>query len=148
MNSRPGRFVAAAVLAASLLSAACTSDRQVGADGLQSGDENAPIVVGSFDFSESRVLADVYAVALEDHGYEVKRLRNVATREIMEPALEQGFVDFVPEYQGTALTFLSLGEVPPTEQPRQTHYWLRLAFSNREIAVFDYAPAENKNEVV
>ena len=125
----------------------CTSDPDLVA-GKKEASGEAPIVIGSFDFSESRILAEVFGQALEDQGYPVTRLRNVASREVMEPALEQGFVDFVPEYQGTALTFLGLGREVPVAGSRETHRKLTKVLDDKGIAVLDYAPAENKNEVV
>ena len=125
----------------------CTSDPDPVA-GKKEAPGEAPIVIGSFDFSESRILAEVFGQALEDQGYPVTRLRNVASREVMEPALEQGFVDFVAEYQGTALTFSGLGRETPVAGTRETHRELTQVLGDRGIAVLDYAPAENKNEVV
>ncbi len=128
--------------------ASCTSDPDSNRTSNGSTSGAAPIVIGSFDFSESRILAEVFGQTLEDQGYPVTRLRNVASREVMEPALEQGFVDFVPEYQGTALTFLGLGRETPATGTRETHRKLTQVLGDRGIAVLDYAPAENKNEVV
>ena len=131
------------------LFASCTSKRaSVPDDGRPSSGETPPIVVGSFDFSESRILAEIFGRAMEEQGYPITRLDNVASREVMEPALEQGFVDFVPEYQGTALTFLGLGREVPVAGSRETHRRLTDVLGDRGIAVLDYAPAENKNEVV
>src|SRR5439155_11907466 len=46
-----------------------------------------PVVVASFDFPESVVLAQLYGQALRDRGYPVEILPNAGTREILEPAL-------------------------------------------------------------
>ena len=58
--------------------------------------------LASFDFAESRLIAELYAQALEGQGFEVVRLGAVGPREVIAPALEQGHVDLVPEYLGTA----------------------------------------------
>lgn len=63
----------------------------------------APVVVASFDFSESRLVAEIYAQALEAAGVPVRRERGLGPRELVQPALQQGLVDVVPEYLGTAL---------------------------------------------
>jgi osmoprotectant transport system substrate-binding protein len=126
--------------------AACTSNGGITNSGPE---ESRPrIVIGSFDFAESRIIAEAYALVLEDAGYPVERLGSVASREIMEPALEQGFVDFVPEYQGTVLSFLHLGNPLGRSSPAETQQRLTDAFEERGIDVLDYARAENKNEVV
>ena len=56
-----------------------------------------PIMVASFDFTESRIVAEIYAQALEASGYPVERAAGAAAREVLEPALEQGLVDLIPE---------------------------------------------------
>jgi osmoprotectant transport system substrate-binding protein len=61
------------------------------------------VVVASFDFSESEVLGEVYAQALEQAGIRVRRELRLGPRELVLPALRQGLVDVVPEYVGTAL---------------------------------------------
>jgi osmoprotectant transport system substrate-binding protein len=65
------------------------------------------IVVASFDFAESRLLAEIYAQALEDEGIAVDRQLELGPRELVLPALRQGFVDVVPEYAGSALDAVS-----------------------------------------
>jgi osmoprotectant transport system substrate-binding protein len=147
MTTRARRYTGC-IVAIAIAFVACTSNGEPSSDA-QSEDTGRPrIVVGSFDFAESRILAEAYALALEDAGYPVERLASVASREIMEPALEQGFVDFVPEYQGTVLTFLNLGRATGNWNPEETHELLTLAFAGRGIDVLEYARAENKNEVV
>src|SRR5919201_3566421 len=56
------------------------------------------ITVVSFDFTESRVLAQLYAQAMRAKGYPVQVIEGLGPREIVQPALEQGRVDFVPGY--------------------------------------------------
>lgn len=109
------------------------------------------ILVGSFDFAESEVLAHVYAEALDAAGYPVEVLESVASREIMEPALEQGHVDLVPEYQGTLLRFLDPaaatsagGEDRAAEELAELDGLLR----DRGIVPLDPAPATNSNVIV
>ena len=72
------------------------------------------ITVASFDFAESRVLAELYAQALEGRGLQVRRAIGIGPRELVGPALALGLVELVPEYAGTALGFLSLGRVGAT----------------------------------
>ena len=61
-----------------------------------------PIIVGSKDFTESKVLAEIYALALENGGYQVKRAESLASAVIRE-SIKTGDVDLYPEYTGTAL---------------------------------------------
>jgi osmoprotectant transport system substrate-binding protein len=105
------------------------------------------IIVGSFNFAESELLADVYAEALRAAGFPVQRLTNVGSREVMEPAIEQGEIDIVPEYMGTALTFLDPAR-PPVASPTRAHEVLADEFAGRGIRVLEAAPGQNRNEIV
>jgi osmoprotectant transport system substrate-binding protein len=100
------------------------------------------VIVGSFGFSESRTIAEIYSQALEARGLIVQRAFDIGSREVVEPALEQGKVDVVPEYLGTALRFLGV------ERRTNPHAALAEAFAPRGVTVLDPAPAENKNGIV
>jgi len=76
-----------------------------------------PVVVGAFGFGESKILAHLYADVLTKAGYtaSVKELTN---REVVEPALEKGDVQVVPEYLATLTEFLNAkvnGANPPAK---------------------------------
>ena len=79
------------------------------------------VTVGSFDFAESRLLAEIYSQALEGGRIRVRRAFGLGPREFVAPALAVGLVEFVPEYAGTALRFLSLGAVTPGVDVSETH---------------------------
>ena len=64
------------------------------------------VVIGSADFSESEVMANLYALLLKNAGYSVD-IKTVTTREIYEPALENGQIDIVPDYAATFTEFLN-----------------------------------------
>lgn len=91
----------AAALAVLLPAAACTG-AGTGNDAAPV-DGRRPVVVASFDFAESELLAELYAQALEDEGIPVERQLRLGPRELVVPAMRQGFVDVVPEYAGSAL---------------------------------------------
>ena len=103
--------------------------------------------VASFDFTESEVLAELYAQGLERAGIPVVRQHAVGAREEVEPALEQGVVELVPEYAGAALTFLSPGPSPATSDPETTYQRLRVAFAARGLTTLARAPAQDQNAV-
>jgi len=67
-------------------------------------------VIGTFDFNESKILANLYSLALIKAGYTTE-VKTVGAREITEPALEKGSsdggVDVVPEYLATFTEFLN-----------------------------------------
>lgn len=105
------------------------------------------VVVGAFNFSESRVLAEIFAQTLRAAGIEAELLGEVGSREIMGPALEQGQIDLVAEYLGTALTFLDPDSGTATGVG-PAHERLQALFGQRGIDVLTPSPAENRNEIV
>ncbi|WKX74356.1 ABC transporter substrate-binding protein [Streptomyces sp. XD-27] len=70
------------------------------------GGDSGTLVIGSAPFTESRILAELYARVLEDAGYPTS-IKTVDARELYEPALEKGQVDVVPEYAATLAEFLN-----------------------------------------
>ena len=118
MGGRASGFSAVALVMA-LLAAACTSGPGEPRSSGRPGD--GAVTVGSFDFEESELLAELYSQALEDGGFEVRRAFNLGPREYVAPALAGGLVDLVPEYAGTAVQFLSLGAAAPGPDPGATH---------------------------
>lgn len=114
-------------------------------------DEPVPegaIVVGSFDFSESVLLAEIYATALEEDGFVVERAFDLGSREIVQPALEQDRIDLVPEYLGAAVTFVTLGKTKATSSSEDMHAVLEERLGDLGIAVLDYARAQDQNGFV
>jgi len=70
------------------------------------------LVIGAFNFTESQILAEVYAGALKSEGYDVS-ITASTNREVLAPALEAGEVQMVPEYLGTFTEFLNIKENGP-----------------------------------
>ena len=103
------------------------------------------VTVGSFNFSESTLLAEIYAQALESVGLPVERALEVGPRELMQPALEQGLVDVVPEYLGSALAYFDPGAAVASLDASAIHKRLVEALSRSGVEVLAPAPAENQN---
>jgi osmoprotectant transport system substrate-binding protein len=118
--------LAGAVLGALALTgglAACgggSLEERGGASGGPTGSAaGGTVVVGSAGFTESQVLAELYAGVLTDAGYRTS-IRTVENRELYEPALEKGEIDVVPEYAATLAEFLNAkvnGPKAPEEKP-------------------------------
>jgi osmoprotectant transport system substrate-binding protein len=140
MRTHARRTIAGATIVAfALIAAACGS----GDDG---GTVEGPtITVGSANFSENALVAEIYAQALESEGYQVERKLNIGSREIYAPALEVGELDLIPEYIGTMLTYLG-GTASPDSA--ETHAALQAAWESKGIEVLDFAPAQDKNGFV
>lgn len=75
------------------------------AGGSQQPAAGGPIVVGSADFSESVVLAEIYAGALKAKGINASTKTNIGSREIYLKALQDGSIQVVPEYTGALALF-------------------------------------------
>ncbi|MDR9444507.1 MAG: glycine betaine ABC transporter substrate-binding protein, partial [Microbacteriaceae bacterium] len=67
--------------------------------------ESTSVVVGSFAFPESEILGNIYSLALENAGFEVETQFNLGPRQATIPALEDGSIDLMPEYNGNLLFF-------------------------------------------
>ena len=101
------------------------------------------VVVASFDFSESEVLGEIYAQALEQSGIPVRRELRLGPRELVLPALRQGLVDVVPEYLGTALAAVAGTAVAGSTD--QAHAELRTALRTDRLTPLQPAGAQNQN---
>jgi osmoprotectant transport system substrate-binding protein len=58
------------------------------------------VVVGSANFPENVLLAEIYAGALSAKGVKVEKKLNIGSRETYIPALRDGSIDLLPEYTG------------------------------------------------
>ncbi|WP_372503081.1 ABC transporter substrate-binding protein [Streptomyces rhizoryzae] len=72
--------------------------------------------IGSAGFTESELLAQMYAALLGHAGYPTQVL-TVGNRELYEPALESGQIDVVPEYAATFADWLNAKDHGPTAAP-------------------------------
>ncbi|MFG3407678.1 glycine betaine ABC transporter substrate-binding protein [Streptomyces sp. NPDC048142] len=103
-----GAVIGMVALAGSL--AACGGDsleKEKDGSGSSAGDgKKGSLVVGSASFTESKVLAELYAQILGDAGYSTS-ITTVKNRELYEPSLEKGEIDVVPEYAATLAEFLN-----------------------------------------
>jgi osmoprotectant transport system substrate-binding protein len=77
---------------------------------------SGPITIGAFNFGESKILANLYAAALTSVGYE-PTISELTNREVVEPALEKGEVQVVPEYLSTLAEFLNAKANGPDATP-------------------------------
>jgi osmoprotectant transport system substrate-binding protein len=136
-------FVLGTVVALCVLATACSSDP--GDGGVVQGSADDVITVGSFDFVESRLLAELYSHALEKAGYPVRRVFDLGSREFVGPALVVGLIDLVPEYAGTAAQFFGLGADPPSSSEALTHDRLVGSLRAHPVTALAQAPAKNAN---
>lgn len=101
--------------------------------------------IASYDFLENQVLAELYAEAARRAGIPVTVQHGTGTREMLFPALEQGVVDVVVDYLGTALVFSRPG-APRIDRSRGTlHAALRTTLAGRGVSVLASAEAQDQN---
>lgn len=107
------------------------------------------ITIGSKDFTEQLVLAELYAQALEAQGYPVQRKLNLGATAVADAALTKGTIDLYPEYTGTALLAVLKGKLPSSKGPGDAVYdAARLGYAKRDMALLQPTPFSNGNAIV
>lgn len=85
----------------------------------QGSNKSGSIRIGSKDFTENLIVAELYALALEDAGYKVERKLNIAG-SIVHTAITNDEIDLYPEYTGTGLlTVLQLDLITDPQEVYQ-----------------------------
>jgi osmoprotectant transport system substrate-binding protein len=103
--------------------------------------------IGSDAFDEARVMAEIYAQALEANGYAVDRAGiGLGDRKVTTPALESGQIDLKPEYIGSGLSYYEPGK--QTGDPAANAAALQAVLATKGITVLGYTPAEDTNAFV
>ena len=140
----------AACLALAATCCACTSasgSRLAGQAG-GAARHSAVITVGSFDFPESVLLADLYAGALAAQRFPARVLPDLGPREVVDPALMSGLVQIVPEYSGSALEFISVGRLSATSDTTATSRALAEQAAGRGLVAGRPSAAQDGNVIV
>jgi osmoprotectant transport system substrate-binding protein len=71
--------------------------------GAGTGGDRPTVVVASKDFIEQFILGEMYALVLEEAGFDVERRLNLGGTPVAQAALLEGEIDVYPEYTGTGL---------------------------------------------
>lgn len=110
-------------------------------------DENAKrITVGSKGFTENLILSELYALALEDEGFQVKREFEISNA-VIHTSIVNGEIDIYPEYTGTALLTI-LGE-PLLTDPRQVYEKVKGRYKEEfKLDILDLCQANDGNGLV
>ncbi len=112
MQRRPskGALLIGILLVLALIVGGCAPvSGPVGAPAAQTGGDAAaapaagPIKIGSKDFTEAILVAELYAQVLEKAGFQVERKFNLGATPIAHEALLKGDIDLYPEYTSTGL---------------------------------------------
>jgi len=68
--------------------------------------DQSKIVIGSQTYYSNEIVAEIYAQALENAGFEVDRQFNAGQRDAYMPDVESGAITLFPEYTGNLLEYL------------------------------------------
>ena len=137
------RWLAAIVLAVTLPAlGGCGSSNPLGG-GSASGDLKS-VVVGSADFPESKIVAEIYAQSLETNGFTVVRQFGIGSRETYIPALRDHSIDLIPEYTGTLLQYFDPAST--VTEPDKVELALYRALPG-DLSILTPAPASDSDTV-
>ncbi|MFI6579327.1 ABC transporter substrate-binding protein [Nocardiopsis sp. NPDC050513] len=125
-----------------LLSACGASDPYE--EGGSGGEGGGAVVVGSADFPESQLLAEIYGRAMEAAGVEVEYQLGIGSREVYYSQIESGNLAVFPEYNGAILAYLD--EDAPSGSSEETNALLEEALPEG-LEILDSSAAENKDSV-
>ena len=123
--------------------AACGSSDPTAADTSGGGDK---VVVGSFAYPESEILGEIYAQALEAKGVDVDRKFNIGPRQQTIPALQDGSINLIPEYNGNLLAYYDTEYTERTTEDVDAA--LVEAVAADDLEILDSAEAEDKDAYV
>ena len=75
----------------------------------------AKVIVGSANFTESQILGELYAQAMQAKGVPVETKPGIGSREVYIKALKDGSISIVPEYTGNLLLYVDPQATATTE---------------------------------
>ncbi|WP_028264966.1 ABC transporter substrate-binding protein [Arthrobacter sp. MA-N2] len=103
------------------------------------------LTVGSADFPESQVIAEIYAGALNAAGVTATTKPNIGSREIYFKAVQDGSIDLAPDYSGNLLSYL---DANATQVSADDVYKALPGKLPQGLGVLDPAKAEDKDAMV
>ena len=145
---RKNRVTAVAALALTSIFAltACGTDSSpLEEDTATNGGGDETIVIGSQDYYSNEIIAEIYAQALENAGYDVDRQFRIGQREAYLPEIESGEIDLFPEYSGPVLQYWE----PDTEARLPDDVFAALEEAAPEgLSVLEQSPATDQDSYV
>ncbi|MHA7263935.1 ABC transporter substrate-binding protein [Arthrobacter sp. TMN-37] len=146
---RRGGLGLAGGLAGLLALAGCGANSDPGA-GPEDAGAGGAVVVGSADFPESQIIAEIYAGALNAEGIDADTQPSIGSREIYFAAVEEGSVDIVPDYSGNLLLFTDPTSTAQTAEDIMAALpgALDAKYPDVNLGVLEPSEAENKDAMV
>ena len=143
--NRTRLVLATAFVTSALALSACGSGGDPLAAPAESPAASDTIVVGSADFAENALLAEIYAGALSAKGVKVTKRLNIGSRETYIPGLEDGSIDLIPEYSGVLMQYFDKNA---TATSSEDVYTALKAAVPAKLTVLEQSAAEDKDSVV
>lgn len=107
----------------------------------ETNSKNTTIRVGTKDFTENLIVGELYSLALEDAGYEVERVPNIAG-SIVHTSLVNDKIDLYPEYTGTGL--LSILKMNLLTDPEEVYKTVKEEYKKQfKITWLQYSQAND-----
>jgi len=134
-----------ALAATTALLAGCSSSSDDNSDPLADGKaDGKTVVVGSNNFAESILIADIYGEALKAKGIKVSYKPNIGSRETTYGLLKNGSITVLPEYNGALLAYLDSKATPKTVATTTAAINAKL---DSKLKLLEPAPAQDKDSV-
>jgi osmoprotectant transport system substrate-binding protein len=108
-------------------------------------DKPGEITIGSADFPESTLLADIYADAMTAKKVKVTKKLNIGERPLYMKALQDGSIGMIPEYSGSILTFLD--PKATAKSPEDVFAALKTAAEAKGLVALQYAAAQDSDTI-
>ncbi|MFF4396321.1 ABC transporter substrate-binding protein [Streptomyces sp. NPDC001480] len=140
----PGAAIVALAAATALL-AGCSSSSDKSDNPLEGEKASGgTVVVGSNNFPESILIADIYGEALKAKGIKVSYKPNIGSRETTYGLLKNGTISVLPEYNGALLAYLDPKATPKTVEATTAAIEAKL---DSKLTLLKPASAQNKDSV-
>lgn len=108
--------------------------------------EGEAIRIGSKDFTENLLVAEIYALALENNGYEVERVPAISSA-IVHTAIVNDEIDLYPEYTGTGL--LTILQLPMETDPAKVFDIVKTEYNEQfNLTWLQYSEANDSQGLV
>jgi osmoprotectant transport system substrate-binding protein len=139
------RVATVLTLAVLALASGCgDSDEERGSSQPQGTELN--LTLGTKNFTESFIVAELYRQALAANGYNVTVRKNIGSTEVVDRALQSGDIQAYPEYLGVAATVVA-GEDVTGKDAAETYRIARDFYASRGQALSSQTPFENVDAI-
>jgi glycine betaine/choline ABC-type transport system substrate-binding protein len=105
------------------------------------------LTIGAVAFAENQIMGELYAQTLEDAGYTVDRQLTLESREVLQPAIQDGQIDIAPEYLTSLLKFFE-PDNPSSGNPDEVRTELEPLLQENGEVLLESSEANDQNALV